>query len=87
MPPERGPNGQDGVPYTFYKKGVNCTSEKLAALSGPDSMSAPNYGIGSCHDGSSFITPVNHERLFQAEARKRKKFAPQTVSQPADEVG
>jgi hypothetical protein len=32
---------------------------------------APDHGIGVPHNGSSFLTPGNHERLLQAEARTR----------------
>ena len=51
--------------------GVNSTVDELAAARGPDPVPAPDYGIGVPHNGSSFLTPGNHERLLQAEARTR----------------
>ena len=51
--------------------GVNSTADELAAARGPDPVPAPDYGIGVPHNGSSFLTPGNHERLLQAEARTR----------------
>ena len=55
--------------------GVNSTTDELTAARGPDPVPAPDYGIGVPHNGSSFLTPGNHERLLQAEARTRKALS------------
>jgi hypothetical protein len=55
--------------------GVNSTTEELTTACGPDPVPAPDFVIGVPHNGSSFLTPGNHERLLQAEARSRKALS------------